>query len=48
MSDTWTYTLDQSTVQELDAGDTVTDTITYTAPDGVAQQVTVTISGDER
>ena len=42
---TWTYTLDQSTVQDLDAGDTVTDTITYTAPDGVDQQVTVTITG---
>ena len=42
---TWTYTLDQSAVQELDAGDTVTDTITYTAPDGVDQQVTVTITG---
>ena len=44
-SGTWTYTLDQSTVQDLDAGDTVTDTITYTAPDGVDQQVTVTIAG---
>ena len=35
---TWTYTLDQSAVQELDAGDTVTDTTTYTAPDGVASR----------
>ena len=31
---TWTYTLDQSAVQDLDAGDTVTDTTTYTAPTG--------------
>ena len=44
---TWTYTLDQSTVQDLDVGDTVTDTTTYTAPDGVTQQVTVTISGTD-
>ena len=28
---TWTYTLDQSAVQNLDAGDIVNDTITYTA-----------------
>ena len=27
---TWTYTLDQSAVQDLDAGDVVNDTITFT------------------
>ncbi|MCF8052208.1 MAG: DUF4347 domain-containing protein, partial [Desulfobacterales bacterium] len=42
---TWTYTLDQSAVQDLDAGDNVADTITYTATDGTAQQITVTITG---
>ena len=30
-SGTWTYTLDQSAVQDLDAGDVVSDTITFTA-----------------
>ena len=30
----WTYTLNQGSVQDLDAGDTVTDTITLTATDG--------------
>ena len=42
---TWTYTLDQSAVQSLNAGDTVNDTIMFTASDGSTQQVTVTISG---
>ncbi|MFK7996455.1 MAG: VCBS domain-containing protein, partial [Granulosicoccus sp.] len=42
---TWTYTLDQSAVQDQDGGDSVTDTITYTASDGASQQVTVTIAG---
>ena len=41
----WTYTLDQSAVQELDAGDTVTDTIVYTATDKTTQTITVTITG---
>ncbi|MEM1364371.1 MAG: VCBS domain-containing protein, partial [Pseudomonadota bacterium] len=44
---TWTYTLDQSAVQGLDAGDSVTDTITFTATDGTSQVVTVTINGSE-
>ncbi|PZA00656.1 hypothetical protein A6K26_004545, partial [Gammaproteobacteria bacterium 2W06] len=44
-SGTWTYTLDQSSVQDLDAGDTVDDTITFTATDGTTQTVTVTITG---
>ena len=46
-SGTWTYTLDQSAVQNLDAGDDVTDTITYTATDGSTQQITVTITGTD-
>ena len=46
-SGTWTYTLDQSAVQDLDAGDVVTDTITYTATDGSTQQITVTITGTD-
>jgi VCBS repeat-containing protein len=43
----WTYTLDtaQAAVQALQAGDTLTDTHTFTASDGSAQVVTVTISG---
>ncbi len=44
-SGTWTYTLDQSAVQDLDAGDTVTDSITYTATDDTQQTITVTITG---
>ncbi|PCK09592.1 MAG: hypothetical protein COA42_03545, partial [Alteromonadaceae bacterium] len=44
---TWTYTLDQNAVQDLDAGDTATDTITYTATDGTAQQIIVTINGSD-
>ncbi len=43
----WTYTLDQSAVQNLDDGDTVTDTITFTATDDTEQQVTVTITGTD-
>ena len=46
-SGTWTYTLDQSAVQSLDAGDIVTDTTTYTADDGSTQQITVTITGTD-
>ena len=42
---TWTYTLDQDIVQDLDAGDQVTDTITFTASDNTTQEVTVTITG---
>ena len=43
----WTYTLDQSTVQDLDAGDSVNDSITYTATDGTMQQIVVTIEGTD-
>ena len=42
---TWTYTLDPSTVQALDAGETVDDTVTFTATDGTEQNVTVTVTG---
>ena len=41
----WTYTLDQSAVQDLDAGDVVTDVITLTATDGTTQAITITITG---
>ncbi|WP_256388316.1 VCBS domain-containing protein, partial [Salinivibrio sp. SS2] len=43
----WTYTLDQSAVQNLDAGDQVTDTITLTASDGTLQDIVITITGSE-
>ncbi|WP_232112177.1 VCBS domain-containing protein, partial [Salinivibrio proteolyticus] len=43
----WTYTLDQSAVQDLDAGDEVTDTITLTASDGTQQAIVITITGSE-
>ena len=46
-SGTWTYTLDQSAVQNLDAGDVVNDTITYTATDLSTQVITVTITGTD-
>jgi VCBS repeat-containing protein len=45
VSGTWTYTLDQSAVQDLDEGDPATDTITYTASDGTTKQITVDITG---
>ena len=41
----WTYSLDQATVQDLDAGDSVQDVISFTASDGSVQQVTVNING---
>ncbi|HSG62433.1 MAG TPA: VCBS domain-containing protein, partial [Pseudomonadales bacterium] len=48
-SGTWTYTLDQSAVQNLDAGDIVTDTFAFEAKEGSTtvetQVVTVTING---
>ncbi|OOE57620.1 VCBS domain-containing protein, partial [Salinivibrio kushneri] len=43
----WTYTLDQSAVQNLDAGDQVTDTITLTASDNTQQDIEITITGSE-
>ncbi|OOF28202.1 VCBS domain-containing protein, partial [Salinivibrio proteolyticus] len=43
----WTYTLDQSAVQDLDAGDQVTDTITLTASDGTEQDIVITITGTD-
>ncbi|WBA16651.1 VCBS domain-containing protein [Salinivibrio proteolyticus] len=47
VDDDWTYTLDQSAVQNLDAGDQVTDTITLTASDGTEQAIVITITGSE-
>ncbi|EMQ2878291.1 Ig-like domain-containing protein, partial [Vibrio navarrensis] len=44
---TWTYTLNQSTVQGLDAGDIVKDTITLTATDGTQQDIVITINGTD-
>ncbi|MDF0497754.1 VCBS domain-containing protein [Bradyrhizobium yuanmingense] len=43
----WTYTLDNnnSVVEALDSGDTLTDTFTVTAIDGTTQTVTVAIHG---
>ncbi|MDI3325053.1 VCBS domain-containing protein [Pontibacterium granulatum] len=43
----WTYTLNQSNVQGLDAGDQVQDIFTLTASDGTAQQVTLNITGTD-
>ncbi|WP_218089807.1 VCBS domain-containing protein, partial [Salinivibrio sp. BNH] len=43
----WTYTLDQASVQDLDAGDQVTDTITLNASDGTPQDIVITITGSE-
>ncbi|KKA43959.1 VCBS domain-containing protein, partial [Salinivibrio sp. KP-1] len=43
----WTYTLDQDSVQDLDAGDQVTDTITLSASDGTQQAIVITITGSE-
>ncbi|OOE75167.1 hypothetical protein BZG25_15645, partial [Salinivibrio sp. ML198] len=43
----WTYTLDQDSVQDLDAGDQVTDTITLTASDGTQQAIVITITGTD-
>ena len=47
VSDVWTYTLDQTKVQDLDAGDVVNDTVTFIATDGTSQQITVTITGTD-
>ena len=43
----WTYTLDQSQVQQLDEGDRVQDTITLTATDGTQQNIVIDITGTE-
>ncbi len=45
----WTFTLDNANaaVQGLDVGETLSDTYTFTAPDGETQEVTVTINGAE-
>ncbi|MCF9480595.1 VCBS domain-containing protein, partial [Vibrio parahaemolyticus] len=39
----WTYTLDQSQVQQLDEGEQVQDTITLTATDGTQQNIVIDI-----
>ncbi len=46
---TWTYTLDNAntTVQALDIGQTLNDTITFLASDGSSRIVTITINGAE-
>ncbi|AMO57234.1 hypothetical protein GZ77_16470 [Endozoicomonas montiporae] len=41
----WTYTLDQSKVQQLSTGQQVSDSIDFTATDGTVQTITVTITG---
>ncbi|WP_273992398.1 VCBS domain-containing protein, partial [Vibrio parahaemolyticus] len=43
----WTYTLDQSQVQQLDEGEKVQDTITLTATDGTQQNIVIDITGTE-
>ncbi|MEG4235477.1 retention module-containing protein, partial [Microcoleus sp. Pol11C3] len=43
----WTYTLNNAAVQFLDAGQSATDSITYTASNGSTQTITVTINGAE-
>ncbi|WP_461521653.1 DUF2341 domain-containing protein, partial [Porticoccus sp.] len=46
-SGNWTYTLDNSntTVQALAAGDTLTDSITFSSDDGTTQTQSITITG---
>ncbi|MCK5915795.1 MAG: VCBS domain-containing protein, partial [Deltaproteobacteria bacterium] len=48
-ANTWTYLLDNTdpVVQALDVGETLSDTFTFTAPDGETRIVTVTIVGTE-
>ncbi|WP_261855963.1 VCBS domain-containing protein [Vibrio ruber] len=41
----WTYTLDQSRVQDLSEGEKVSDTITITASDGTTQNIVINIVG---
>ncbi|MFP1632457.1 beta strand repeat-containing protein, partial [Zhengella sp. ZM62] len=43
--DTWTYTLDQSAVQDLDDGDIVHDVITLTDSEGNTVDIDITITG---
>ena len=45
----WTFVVNNThaSVQALDSGETLIDTYTFTAPDGVTQPVTVTINGAE-
>ncbi|WP_261888070.1 VCBS domain-containing protein [Vibrio rhizosphaerae] len=43
----WTYTLDQSKVQSLNADEQVKDTITLTASDGTTQAIVIDITGTD-
>ncbi|WP_261888069.1 VCBS domain-containing protein [Vibrio rhizosphaerae] len=43
----WTYTLDQSKVQSLNADEQVKDTITLTASDGTTQDIVIDITGTD-
>jgi len=45
--DSWTYTLDQSLVQDMDAGDMVDDVITLTDDEGNSVDITITITGTD-
>jgi len=47
IGNTWTYTLDQSAVQNLNISDQVTDSITYTSVKGDQQKIEVTIQGTD-
>lgn len=44
--DTWTY-IPFASVQALDAGETVQDTLTIAASNGVAQQIAITLRGED-
>ncbi|MFT7243117.1 MAG: type IV pilus assembly protein PilY1 [Candidatus Azotimanducaceae bacterium] len=41
----WTYTLDQSSVQSLNAAESVTDVQSFSATDGASQSITITVNG---
>ena len=43
---TYTYVADQSAADDLDAGDTATDSFTYTISDGDADTDTATLIGN--
>jgi len=45
--DQWTYTLDQSTVQDLDEGEEVTDTLTLTDDEGNTVDIVITVTGTD-
>ncbi len=43
----WSYTLNETTVQDLDAGDIVSDSFVFIATDGTEQSVSVEITGTD-